>query len=140
MMHRMKTITHATGTLNTTSWKDEPFAEIEGAPKLSHDRVSHIFTGDIEAEGTWQGLNAYSDEATAVFVGFERVAGRAGDRSGSFVIQVSGVYENGEARITWSVVPGTGTGKLRGIRGEGGFVAGGSTEDGYAYRLDYHFD
>jgi hypothetical protein len=136
----MTTTIHATGTLRTKSWKEEPFAEIEGAPKLSHDRVSHAFTGDIEGEGTWQGLNAYRDEATAVYVGFERVAGRVGDRSGSLVIQVSGTYENGEARTLWSVVAGTGTEELRGIRGEGGYVAGGSAEDDYSYWLDYQFD
>ncbi len=136
----MTSTTQATGTLRTTSWKEEPFAEVDGAPRLSHDRVAHTFTGDIEGEGTWQGLNAYRDEATADFVGFERVVGRLGRRSGSFVLQVSGTYENGEARIAWSVVPGTGTGELRGIRGEGTYVAAGSFEDGYAYRLDYGFD
>jgi hypothetical protein len=71
----MTTTIHATGTLKTKSWNEEPFAEIDGAPKLSHDRVSHAFTGDIEGEGTWQGLNAYREEATAVYLGFERVAG-----------------------------------------------------------------
>src|SRR5438128_11239436 len=114
----MTTTTQATGTLTTTSWTEEPFAEMEGAPKLSHDRDSHSFRGDLEGGGTWQGLNAYRDEATAVYVGFERVVGKVGGRSGSFVIQVSGTYENGEARTAWSVVPGTGTGELRGIRGE----------------------
>ncbi|MDQ6771583.1 MAG: DUF3224 domain-containing protein [Candidatus Dormibacteraeota bacterium] len=136
----MTSTEHATGTLKTSTWKEEPFAEIEGAPKLSHDRVSQTFTGDIEGEGTWQGLNAYRDEASAIFVGFERVDGRVGGRSGSFVLQVSGTYENGEARIRWSVVPGTGTGELRGIRGDGTYLAAGSFEDGYSYDLDYHFD
>jgi hypothetical protein len=130
----------ATGILKTTSWKEEPFAEIDGAPRLSHDRVSHAFTGDIEGEGTWQGLNAYRDESSAVFVGFERVVGRLARRSGSFVLEVSGTYENGEAQISWSVVPGTGTGELRGIRGTGTYVAAGSFDDGYAYRLDYELD
>jgi Protein of unknown function (DUF3224) len=136
----MTTTTHASGTLKTTSWQEEPFAQMEGAPKLSHDRVSHVFTGDVEGEGTWQGLNAYQDEATAIFVGFERVAGRLAGRSGSFVLQVSGTYASGEAKVAWTVVPGTGTGELRGIRGDGAYVAAGGVEDGYTYHLDVRFD
>lgn len=136
----MTTTTHATGSLKTKSWNEEPYAEIEGAPKLSHDRVVQVITGDIEGEGTWQGLNAYSGDAAAIYVGFERVVGKVGGRSGNFVIQVSGTYENGEARVSWSIVPGTGTGELSGLRGEGGYVAGASDEDGYSYWLDYRFE
>src|SRR5436190_24177423 len=131
----MTTTTQATGTLRSTSWTEEPFAEVDGAPKLSHDRVVHAFTGDIEGEGTWQGLNAYQDEATADFIGYERVVGRLGGRSGSFVLRVSGRYANGEAQIEWTIVPGTGTGELRGIRGDGTYVAAGTADDGYTYRL-----
>jgi len=132
--------TQATGTLMTNSWQEEPFAETDGAPRLSHDRVAHAFTGDIEGEGIWQNLNAYRDDGSAVFTGYERVVGRLAGRSGSFVLEVSGIYENGEARISWSVVPGTATGELRGLRGSGTYVAAASTDEGYAYRLEYAFD
>ncbi len=40
---------------------------------------------------------------------------------GSFVLQVSGTFEGGMSKATWFVVPGSGTGELRGLRGEGGF-------------------
>src|SRR5438270_770733 len=73
----MTTTTQAAGTLRSTSWQEEPFAEVEEAPRLSHDRVTHVFAGDLEGEGTWQNLNAYLDEASAEFVGYERVVGRA---------------------------------------------------------------
>lgn len=135
----MTTTRHATGTLRTTSWKEEPYAEADGAPRLSHDHVTHQFTGDIVGEGTWHGLNSYQDESTAVYTAYERVSGTLGGRSGTFVIQATGTYANGEARTAWSVVPGTGTGELRGIRGEGGYVAAGSLEEGYEYRFDYQF-
>jgi len=130
----------ATGVVRTSDWREEPFAEIDDAPKLSHDRVSHAFTGDIEGDGIWQNLNAYRDDGSAVFTGYERVVGRLADRAGSFVLEVSGSYENGEARMAWSVVPGSATGELRGLHGTGTYVATGSTEDGYSYRLDYGFD
>ncbi len=136
----MTTTTQATGTMRIGSWEEETYGELEGAPKLSHDRITHSFAGDIEGDGTAQFLNAYQGEATALYSGYERVAGRLGGRAGSFVLSISGVYADGVARTTWSVVPGTATGELQGLRGEGGFDAGGAAGDGYTYRLDYHFE
>jgi Protein of unknown function (DUF3224) len=128
----------ATGAVAMRSWEEEVYAEVEGAPKLSHDRVGHSFTGDIEGEGTAQFLNAYRDEATATYTGYERVVGRLAGRSGSFVLEVAGRYEDGTATTTWSVVPGSGTGALAGLRGEGGYV---SRMDGSEpYRLVYRFE
>jgi hypothetical protein len=63
------------------------------------------------------------------------MVGRLGGRSGSFVVETNGVYEGGEARTTWSVVPGSGTGELAGLRGEGGAVAPGGPNG--TYTLDY---
>jgi len=135
MLDHMTTMAQATGTVAMQGWLEETYAELEGAPKLSHDRVGHTFSGDIEGEGTARFLNAYRDEATAVYCGYERVVGRLAGRSGSFVLQVTGRFENGRATTNWSVVPGSGTGALAGLSGEGGYV---STMDGSEpYRLDY---
>jgi len=51
------------------------------------------------------------------------VVGRIGGRSGSFVLQLSGTFEDGTVKATWSVVPGSGTNDLRSLRGEGHFAA-----------------
>jgi hypothetical protein len=134
----MTTMAQATGTVAMQGWEEETYAELDGAPKLSHDRVRHTFSGDLEGEGTAQFLNAYRDEATAIYCGYERVVGRLAGRSGSFVIQVTGRFENGRATTTWSVVPGSGSGALTGLGGDGGYV---STMDGSEpYRLEYRFE
>ena len=134
----MTTTAMAMGTVTTTDWQEEVYAEREGAPKLSLDRISHTFEGDLEGEGTARFLNAYRDEATATYCGYERVVGRLAGRSGSFVLQISGRYEDGAATTVWSVVPGSGTGAFAGLRGEGGYV---SRMDGNEpYRLDYRFE
>lgn len=138
MLGHMTTIAQATGAVATHGWEEETYAELEGAPRLSHDRVRHTFSGDIEGEGTAQFLNAYRDEAAAVYCGYERVVGRLAGRSGSFVLAVTGRFENGAATNVWSVVPDSGTGALAGLRGEGGYV---SRMDGTEpYRLDYRFE
>jgi Protein of unknown function (DUF3224) len=129
----------ATGTFKATSWEEGPFAELEEAPRLTHARIGSAYTGDIEGEGTAEALMYYGEAATASYVGFERVVGRLGERSGSFVLSSSGAWEEGAARTTWSVVPGSGTGELAGLRGEGGYVAR-RDEAEIIYRLDYGFD
>jgi hypothetical protein len=135
----MSTTMTATGTFKATSWDEGPFAELEEAPRLTHARVGNAYTGDIEGEGTSESLMYYGDQANASYVGFERVVGRLGERSGSFVLSSSGTWEVGAAKTTWSVVPGSGTGELAGLRGEGGYVAG-HGEAEIAYRLAYRFE
>ena len=80
----------------------------------------------------------HRDDGSASFVGLERVVGRVGDRSGSFVLQHTGTFEGGTAKTTWFVVPGSGTGDLRGLRGEGGFAS--AHAERYSVTLDYDFE
>jgi hypothetical protein len=46
---------------------------------------------------------------------------KTGGRQGTFVLQGSEIVENGKITARWFVVPGSGTGDLSGLRGEGGF-------------------
>ncbi len=114
--------TQATGNMELKSWEEQPYSEIDGGPKLTRADVTTAFQGEIEGEGTKAYLMVYHDDASASFVGLERVVGRVGDRAGSFVVEHSGTFEGGTARATVSVVPGSGTGDLRGLRGQGDFV------------------
>ena len=132
------TTIHAAGTFNATSWEEKPYAELEGAPKLTHAHVMNSYHGDIEGEGTSDSLMFYGDEGAATYFGFERVAGRLGGRPGSFVLEGAGTWKDGVATTRWSVVPGSGTEELMGLRGEGGFAAGSEPE--VSYSLDYRFE
>jgi len=130
--------THATATFEVKSWDEKPYDEMDGGPKLTRASITKSFTGDIEGEGTLEYLMIYRDDGSASFVGLERIVGRVGDRSGSFVLQHSGTFEGGVAKATLSVVPGSGTGDLRGLRGEGRFAA--AHADSYPITLDYDFE
>jgi hypothetical protein len=77
----------------------------------------------------------YRADGTATFVGLERITGRIAGKSGSFVLQRTGVFENGQAKESYSVVPGSGTGQLLGLRGEGRSAVGHGSEHPFA--LDY---
>ena len=61
-----------------------------------------------------------------------------GGREGTFVLQGSETVTNGKIRATWFVVPGSGTGDLAGLRGEGGFE--GEFGKGSRGTLDYWFE
>lgn len=115
--------THATCRFQVTGWDEKPYSEIEGLPKLTRASVTQSYSGEIEGEGSVEYLMVYLDDGTASFVSLERVTGRLGERSGSFMLQGSGTDDGTAARLTSSVVPGSGTGELRGLRGQARFVA-----------------
>lgn len=96
------------------------------------------FKGDIEGEGTLEYLMMYCIDGSASFVGLERIVGHLGGRAASFVLQHSGTFAGGVAKATYFVVPGSGTGELSGLRGEGSFASGHAQE--YPMTLDYDFE
>jgi hypothetical protein len=116
-------------------WEEKAYSEVPDQPKLTRASVSRTFTGDIEGEGEVEYLMMYRTDGTAAFVGLERITGKLGGRSGGFVLQRTGVFEGGLAKESYSVVPGSGTGQLRGLRGEGNSAVGHGLE--HPFELNY---
>jgi len=117
------------------TWDEKPYSEGPGLPKLTRASVAKSFTGDIEGEGQVEYLMMYRSDGSATFVGLERVVGRIGGRTGSFVLQRTGAFEAGQAKESYSVVPGSATGELAGLRGDGSTALGHGTE--YPFTLNY---
>jgi Protein of unknown function (DUF3224) len=130
---------HVTGTFKIEGWDEQTYLEEESGGKLSRASVKQTFAGDIEGEGVVEWLMCYRPDQTADFVGLQRIVGRVGDRSGSFVLQSSGVFDGKEARGQLSVVAQSGADDLRGIAGRGEFIApvGGGEP---TVSLDYDFE
>ncbi len=129
---------HATATFQVKSWDEKPYNEGEGLPKMTRASVVTSYEGDIQGEGTLEYLMVYCDDGIASFTGMERIVGRVGERTGSFVLQHGGTYEGGTAKITSLVIPAAGTGDLRGIHGDGGFEPGQHEHDDF--KLNYDFE
>ena len=129
---------HAKATFGIKSWDEKPYNEMDGTPKLIRGSVIKSYQGDITGEGKLECLMMYRDDGTASFVCLERVVGSVGSRSGSFVLQHSGTFKEGIATVTLVVVPGSGTGDLRRLRGDGKFAVG--HQPPYSMTLDYDFD
>ncbi|MGH8247741.1 MAG: DUF3224 domain-containing protein [Gammaproteobacteria bacterium] len=106
------------------SWDEKPYSEGPDLPKLVRATVTKTFTGDIEGEGQVEYLMMYGSDGSATFVGLERVVGRIAGKAGTFVLQRTGIFESGQAKESYSVIPGSGTGELRGLRGEGRSAVG----------------
>ena len=92
----------ATGTFTIKAWDEQPWAELDEAPKLTHARVTTTYTGDLEGEGTSGLLMAY-DQADAGYAGYERFVGSLGGRQGSFVLRLDGGFADGAATTAWTV-------------------------------------
>jgi len=128
-------MTRANARFAIKSWDEKPYSEGPDLPKLTRAGVVKTFTGDIEGEGRVEYLMMYRSDGSATFVGLERIVGRIGGKAGSFVLQRTGVFENGRAKESFSVVPGSATGALKGLRGEGSTDVGHGME--HPFSLSY---
>ena len=81
------------------------------------------FTGGITGTGTVVWLMSYAEDGTAPFVGMQHDQGTVDGREGGFVMETAGDFDGEKAVGTWSVITGSATGGLTGIRGEGRFEA-----------------
>jgi hypothetical protein len=131
-------VTAARTSFTMKSWEEKIYLELGNGGRLTRVTMSRAFEGDVDGEGLVDYLMVYSTDGSASFVGMERVVGRVGGRSGSFVLEHHGTFQGGVVQNTWSVVPGSGTGDLRGLRGEGGFASG--HQERYPMTFDYSFE
>lgn len=106
------------------SWDEKPWSEGQDRPRLTRASVTRTYTGDIEGDGQVEYLMMYRGDGSATFVGLERVVGRVGGKSGTFVLQRTGVFEGGLAKESYAVISGSATGDLQGLRGDGTSAVG----------------
>jgi len=121
-----------------SSWDEKPYSEDPDQPRLTRASVAKTFTGDIEGQGQVEYLMMYRGDGSASFVGLERFVGRLAGKAGTFVLQRIGMFESGQARESYSIIPGSGTGELSGLRGDGTSAVGHGTE--HPFVLSYEFD
>jgi len=114
-----------------------PYDQI-ASPALVEVRLTETFSGDIEGESPVRALQVLRDDKSACLVSMQRFRGTLGGREGTFVLQGSEIVQDGRIEARWFVVPGSGTGDLSGLRGEGGFE--GQFGKGSEATLNYWFE
>jgi hypothetical protein len=128
---------HATGTFKVENWEENPILEADDGAKVTRAEVEMSFEGDLEGKGVVEWLMGYAEDGTATYVGLERVVGKMGDKTGSFVVQHTGTFDGQTAKSRLTVVPGSGTGELSGLQGEGSFEAGMGSDGQRSVSLEY---
>jgi Protein of unknown function (DUF3224) len=121
------------------SWEEKPYNELPGELKMTRTSVAYTYQGDIEGESTLDYLMVYCANGSGSYVGLERVIGRVGNRSGSFVLQHAGTFDKTDVNGTFFVVPQSGTGALATLRGEGSISLSGHAEL-YPMNFTYHLE
>jgi hypothetical protein len=124
-------------TFKITGWDEKTIEVIEGSAKLTSAKVTQSYSGTIEGTSAVEYLMAYTVDGTASFVGLERVTGSVEGKTGTFVIQHTGMYSD-KARSTWTIVEGSGTGALATLQGSGSYEAGHS-ETEHPINFEYSF-
>jgi hypothetical protein len=120
------------------SWDEKPYSEGPSLPKLTRANVVKTFVGDINGEGRVEYLMMYVGDGSASFVGLERITGQLAGRSGTFVLQRTGTFGAGVAKESYSVIAGSGSGELCGLRGSGMSSLGHAND--YSFTLDFEFE
>ena len=127
----------ATAKIAVRNSETRPYDESAG-PVLAVLSLDETFSGDWEGESTVRALQLRRDDGSATMISLQRFRGTLGGRRGSFVLEGRETIEGKTISATWSVVPGSGTDALAGLRGEGGFE--GAFGQGSVGTLNYWFE
>jgi hypothetical protein len=128
---------HAEAKITVHGSEAHPVDQNAG-PALIDLRLNETFRGDMAGESSVRALEVRRDDHSASIVSMQRFQGKLGGREGTFVLQGSETVEKGNIKANWFVIPGSGTGDLSGLRGEGGFEGDfGKSSRG---TLDYWFE
>jgi hypothetical protein len=128
-------------TFKATSWdeKSTPEENAKG-PHIARAHTTNEYAGRIEGTGVNDYAMYYSGSGegwgAGTYHGYELVTGTVDGRKGSFVLRHEGSFEDTTVRGTFTVVEGSGTEELEGLKGTGGFVSKhGEEPTGYTFEL-----
>lgn len=112
-------MSNATGSFDVTIEPINPNEEVDGVTFM-HMSLDKRWTGDFEGTSTGEMLSAgatVDGTMSAGYVAIERMKGSLAGRRGGFVFQHTATMDRGAQSLSITVVPGSGTGELVGLRG-----------------------
>lgn|SRR5581483_5784392 len=110
-------------------------SDVQDGNTLSRLSLDKQYRGDLVATAVGEMLSAVTSvKGSAAYVAQERVTGTLNGKTGSFVLQHTGVMNRGTPHLVITVVPDSGTGDLAGLTGSMSIVI----EAGkHSYVFDY---
>jgi len=131
---------HAAGTFEVKMTPEAPYDTAAGAA-LARVSIEKQFFGDLEATSRVEMLSAVTEiKGSAGYVAIERVMGRLNGRTGTFVLQHSGLMLRGKSELTIVVVPDSATGELKGLAGKMTIDIVEVIDSKHFYGFDYTLD
>jgi hypothetical protein len=126
-------MSHAAGTFDV---KLTPQPDDKGDPALGRMTFDKQFHGDLEGSSKGQMLTGMTEvKGSAGYVAIEKVTGTLKGRSGSFILQHTGVMNRNVPQLTITVVPDSGTGQLTGLAGT--FTIKIAADGKHSYEFEY---
>jgi hypothetical protein len=113
----------------------QPLPEDEGWGDFSRSSIDKQFSGEITGASRGVMLASYGEfKGSAGYVALERVTAELDGRTGSFVLQHSGIMGQGAESLDVTVVTDSGTDELTGIAGSMELIF---EKEGPSYVLSY---
>ncbi|MGR6915908.1 DUF3224 domain-containing protein [[Actinomadura] parvosata] len=126
----------AKGTFETAGWTPQPPYDERDGITLGVVTLTKTFSGDLTGAGLVTMLVATTPvEESRSYVALERIEGTLHGRAGSFVVQHDATSDGGAQTLRVRVVADSGTGELRGLRGEMAIAV--APDGGHSYTFDY---
>lgn len=126
----------ARGSFEVTIEPEPPYLE-DGGLQLNLNKVAKQYSGGMVGSAQAHMLAAYTaTPGSAGYVAIEHFDGTVDGKKGSLALQHSGTMGRGDASLTVTVVPDSGTGELAGISGTLELNSG---DQGHTYVFDYEF-
>ena len=122
---------------DVTGWEPSAIQSAEGGPKLGRALIRKTFRGEMEGTSETEMLSCQGEGGGAGYIAQEVVTGTLAGRAGTFVMQHGGIATKDGQRAFGSIVPGSGTDELRGLRGE---VQYKHDETGATVTIDYDLE
>jgi hypothetical protein len=108
---------HARGTFEVqiTPLPADAYADAATMGRMLLDKQ---FSGDLTGTGKGQMITGMgSVKGSAAYSAIERVTGTVNGRTGTFMLQHTGIMHDGAQELSITIVPASGTGELTGIAG-----------------------
>lgn len=126
----------AKGTFDTANWTPQPHYDDRDGVTLGIVTMTKTFQGDLTGTSLVTLLVASTPvEDSRSYVAMERIDCTLDGRAGSFTVQHSAASDRGGKDLRITVVPDSGTGELRGIRGTMDIVI--APDGSHSYTFDY---
>ncbi len=127
----------ANAKMSFSSWDEDPaWGDDAPLPRLARALVAFGYEGDLAAISTCRYTLSYGPDGRGTALGFEAVEGSLEGRAGGFVLRHEASFTATGVDVSFTIVPGSGTGDLAGISGSGTVTAEHGSQES-AWSLSY---